>query len=302
MLGQIRGAITGPDSLIYVLDRYWAKIVAFRPDGSVERVILGGEGEGPGEFVTPIHLTTTDEGFSVLDYQLHRVTEFSWSGDVEAIHRMQSRSPWRHLIHGDTVWIAYSSGGPSNDPIFYRLLSSGEPLDSGPPLPDEDRPFGTTVGLARGPAGAVLITSARPGVWISHAGESWSRRGHPLYPETEPPLLDRIGAQQLRLTPAQHTAAGLGVIGDSIVLQGIQWYARPFDWDDPPARDELHHAVGVFRVTGEHLATIQLPDGISSAYLYSDPASGRILLDTVDPYPQVVEYELVACSVDANRP
>jgi len=300
VLGQIRGAMIGPDSLVYVLDRYWAKIVAFRPDGAVERVILGGEGKGPGEFETPIDITEADRGFSVLDYGLIRITEFSWSGALLAVHRLQSRPPWRHVIRGDTVWIGYSSGGPTDGPMFYRVRVTGEPLDSGPPLPEEDRPFGTGLGMATSPSGELLVTSTRPGVWYSETRGSWSRRGRPLYPSTPPPAVEQTGPQQSRVTPAQQEAAGIGLLGDSIVLQGFYSLPRPFDWHSPPARDEFRHAVAVFRIDGQHVATIYLPPGVSTGYLFSEPASGRILLDTSDPYPQVIEYRLLGCADTAR--
>ena len=59
VLGLPGGSVQGPDATVYVVDRDWRKIVAFRPDGTVEDVLLGGEGEGPGELRLPVDLAMT---------------------------------------------------------------------------------------------------------------------------------------------------------------------------------------------------------------------------------------------------
>src|SRR5688500_18065042 len=61
VLGSVRGAIVGPGNRLFILDRSAHRVVAFRPDGTVDRVI-------------PMRLTAIT-GFSVIDFDLRRITE-----------------------------------------------------------------------------------------------------------------------------------------------------------------------------------------------------------------------------------
>jgi hypothetical protein len=123
----------------------------------------------------------------------------------------------------------------------------------------------------------------------------WTRRGTPLFPEDRPPLTEQTAPNQFRVTPAQHTAGGIAAIGDSIVLQGISSLPRPFDWENPPRRDEFVSSLGIYRVDGEHLATLPLPQGVVIAFLDADQKTGRVFLPTREPGPQAIEYGLTEC-------
>jgi hypothetical protein len=296
VLGDVRGVVAGPGDVVFVLDRSTHSIVGFRPDGSIERVIRGGEGEGPGEFRLPMHLASTEHGLSVVDYDLKRITEFDWDGKVLRLTQALTPRPWRHLIRGDTGWITYGAGGSSADPAFHMVNLTNGSVTPGPPLPVEEQAFGTSVGVDFGAGGEILINTARPGVWISYHNGNWMRRGSPLYPQDRAPLTEQTAPQQFRVTPAQHTAGGIATIGDSIVLQGITSLPRPFDWSNPPRRDEYVDAIGVFSHDGRHLATLDLPAGLVTAFLASDRESGRFFLPAREPFPQAVEYTLVQCA------
>lgn len=160
------------------------------------------------------------------------------------------------------------------------------------------KPFGTTIGLAFGADDEILATTARPGVWISSVAGKSFRRGSPLYPADPPPLEEQMGPRQTRVTPGRHTASGLGMIGNSIVLQGFYSYDEPFDWADPPGRDAGIYSLAVYTAEGDHLATLSLPDGVSTAFMKTEPGSGRVFLHSSDPFPQVVQYQLNECSSD----
>jgi len=87
-----------------VLDRAAYRVVAFDSTGSA-RVVAGRFGEGPGEFDLPMHLAATDGGFSVLDHDLMRITEFDWSGrPVRMTRTTFPEAPSRHVIRNDTAW------------------------------------------------------------------------------------------------------------------------------------------------------------------------------------------------------
>lgn len=73
-----------PDGHVLVLDPQYKKIAIYNSDGTFDRLILGGSGEGPGEFGFPVSLAYSEETESlfVYDYQLLRITEFDLSGEV----------------------------------------------------------------------------------------------------------------------------------------------------------------------------------------------------------------------------
>lgn len=291
VLGNIRGAVPGPDGLTYVLDRYSQKIVVFDSTDSVTRIILGGEGSGPGEFRLPIHLTATASGVSVLDYELRRVTEFSPAGELLRLTTIDAPHPYRHLVRGDTVWVTHASQGP-DAPAFYRVTLGAGRVEEGPPLSPEDQPFGTAFGAALGRSGALYVTTKRPGVWMVLQNGKWLRRGSPLYPDVTPPVVERVDARNIRVAPSQRGAFEIGVIGDSLIVQATSSYPRPYDWNDPWRRDEASYALDVFSIDGEHLTTLALPPRVVPIQMYVGRESGRILLQRSDPFPQVVEYRL----------
>lgn len=293
VLGRIRGSVPGKDGHTYVLDRYSQKVVVFDSSNNVVRVIFGGDGSGPGEFRLPIHLARTDSGVSVLDYDLRRITEFSTDGQMLRIASIDAPNPYRHLVRGDTVWVTHPAESPG-EPAFYRAVLGGA-VQEGPPLSLEDQPFGTAFGAAFGGRGNLYVTTRRPGVWMVLDEGRWLRRGSPLYPNVTPPVVEQVDARNTRVTPSQRVAFEIGVIGDSLVIQATSSLSRPFDWDDPPGRDETVYALEVFSTSGKHVTTLQLPPGVVPSQMYVGRESGRILLQRSDPFPQVVEYRLTPC-------
>lgn len=295
VLGDIRGAVVSPRGELFVLDRYAHQVVVFDTAGTVRRVVRGGGGDGPGEFRLPMHIAQTQGGFSVVDYDLRRLTEFDWVGTLLRTVRLQTPAPWKHVVRGDTAWIAYSHPDSSAGPVFHRVDLVTAEVAAGPRLHPEDQPYGVSVGMALLADGRVLVNTARPGVWMEQHGEHTYRRGVPLYPHDRPPMTEEIGPRLSQVTPAQYTSSGLVVLADSIVLQGILSLARPFDWDDPPERDEYVRSLGVFRRDGSQVATVQLPPGALTQYMAADAARERVLLPFSDPFPHLREYRLAPC-------
>jgi len=69
----------GPDGRVYVSEPSFARVVAFAPDGSFERLI-GRRGQGPGEFRVPGNLTWLGDTLTVLDFQ-QGISLFSPDGE-----------------------------------------------------------------------------------------------------------------------------------------------------------------------------------------------------------------------------
>lgn len=111
ILGGIVGVVQDVDSAVYVLDQQWKKIVAFEPSGRIRTVILGGAGEGPGEFMMPVHMARgTDGNLAVLDYDLGRLSLFDprTSGFVRSL-RVDIGNPLRVAAVNDGFWITRSA-------------------------------------------------------------------------------------------------------------------------------------------------------------------------------------------------
>lgn len=78
---QIRGAVL-LGNLIWVLDRGSSELRAFQMDGS-HALTAGGSGEGPGEFVLPVHLgVLPPDTLLVWDQEAQRISYFDLTGHL----------------------------------------------------------------------------------------------------------------------------------------------------------------------------------------------------------------------------
>jgi hypothetical protein len=82
-----------PDGGLAVLNRYSQEVRLFNGDGSFGGV-LGGKGEGPGEFRDPIQVTLIgSDSLSAWDWGLNRVTVFPLSGGAPRTVRLDPPPP-----------------------------------------------------------------------------------------------------------------------------------------------------------------------------------------------------------------
>ena len=292
VLGSPGGVVRGADSVTYVLDRQAKRIVGFGIDGAPKKVILGGSGDGPGEFRWPSHLAARRDQLTVLDSDLSRVSVFDVSGAFAGsftLGRPSSRLAWM----GDTAWVP-SVGRPGVErPIAFAYSENGDSLAVAPFPSSEDQAFGEGLGVVASQDGSLIVNSARPGIWYEFRGNAWSTIGAPLFPDMEPPIVERTAERELTVTPAQASASGVALVGDSLVVQLYWEFTRPFSWENPPGRDEIRRHLGVFSRAGRALDDIVLSQpGLDFNHLEGDPASGHLFLFVSEPFPQVIEYAL----------
>lgn len=77
VFGRIRAVAPGPDNGVFILDDQARTASWFSRSGEFN-ALLGGEGDGPGEFRTPEALAVSDDGrLHVLDRQLSRITVYA---------------------------------------------------------------------------------------------------------------------------------------------------------------------------------------------------------------------------------
>lgn len=80
-LTWMSGLVVGPGGRIFSLHPNEQVLRVFAPDGTLEQV-LGGEGEGPGEFRRPYAMGSIGDTLWVLDNGTSRFTRFTWNGDL----------------------------------------------------------------------------------------------------------------------------------------------------------------------------------------------------------------------------
>lgn len=97
VFGQVEAVEVAADGTIYVLDGFDKQVRAFTSEG-VARWSVGREGQGPGEFDSPVGLTWAPDGsLWVIDPGNQRVTAFDPNGKPVGSHRIQSGfslAPW----------------------------------------------------------------------------------------------------------------------------------------------------------------------------------------------------------------
>lgn len=69
-----------PQNEVAVLDDKLQEVLVFNGEGTFQRR-FGGEGKGPGEFQSPQYLNKSQNYLNVIDAELHRIIQFSYSGD-----------------------------------------------------------------------------------------------------------------------------------------------------------------------------------------------------------------------------
>ncbi len=126
----------GPDGTLYILDRSGFRVVSVTADGS-NHSEFGKEGEGPGEFRTPVSLNVTPSGdIVVLDFSARGFTIF----DSDGVYKESVRIP----IDGGTFAMGDVQMDPRGGGVFTALGGGGGMMmmsqqgpGSGPVAPPE---------------------------------------------------------------------------------------------------------------------------------------------------------------------
>ncbi len=101
----------GPDGNYYVMDRGNSRIAVFGPDGEFVRS-FGREGDGPGEFRSPMLQGVDDKGIVLYDSRSRRVIQFSLGGELLGTYSYPKAtgSTLRMTLDGDClVLMSYQS-------------------------------------------------------------------------------------------------------------------------------------------------------------------------------------------------
>jgi hypothetical protein len=284
-LANITALAETTDSILYALDAGFNKVVAFAPNGELRRLILGGHGEGPGEFLHPIALDITDDGrIAVFDYPLNRVTLFDREGTV--LNTVLVRRAKTILVRGDTIW---GTNMPGRDYLVWRHVvgQNGFHHLLATDARDWDyAPQGSVARIARAPTGVMLVARHRPGVWMVRrgSGDFDDGRGTRLTEESRHRVFEGIP-----IPPGDVTGFGVLPSGRILMTYTVREFQRPTAGSNRPYTPVYRMAL--FSWAGQLLGTLDLGEESISAMAVSRTGES-VFLARPDPFPQVIRYKV----------
>lgn len=283
VLAQIAGIAETADGTVFILDAAFKKVAVFAADGHLRNVILGGHGEGPGEFIHPTALSVSLDGrIAVFDYSQDRVTLFSDQGSLLEV--VQAPRTKDIVLTGDWLVGSYMPGRTYM--IWSRKLPD-EGLRELIPVPQDHfafSPFGTVARLGVTQTGQVLIAHHRPGLWAlwdPGTSKDVRFRGMDLLSGRTARRVDNV-----EWTPG--ASVGIGSLTGRHIA--IAYTVRDFTTAIPTER----FLIDIFTADGTRVAQVDLGARFTTGFAVgSDGVS--VLLAEYEPFPRVVRYELVQC-------
>lgn len=271
----------GPDGRVYVLDADYQKIVVFNRDGSFRRVIVGGFGRAPGEFVRPRDIAlSNDSRIHVVDQDLRRLTSFDTAGKVIQTRSLAGIEPISMVTEGNRIFVV--RWFIEQQPAVFVYDVDGTLVDSmvRATLEDGKRSrYGELGVVGRSSAGNVVYGYPTPGEWIAPSSER-NRSGRQLI-RAEPGLLN--GA---RFVTAG--TAGIGRVNGGRHLI----YFRVFD--EKAANTGVKrtsHFLSVVDSVGREIGRVDLREERNGAFRLGRNGND-VLIAVFKPYAQIVRYRL----------
>jgi 6-bladed beta-propeller protein len=288
-LAQIAKAVDLEDGTVVVLDQGFKKISIFGADGTFQRNILGGLGEGPGEFVFPTSLAVgPTRDIAVFDYRLNRLTLFSFSGEVIRtflVPRTKEIALTAGTVLGtympDPNWVAWTHiiGGNETRPVM-RVDDAHAQF----------YPRGSIARVASAGTDRILVAHHRPGLWTYWPGDGeW--RGHELLAGYE----SMTYPDGMVRTPGY--SIGVGQLSGGRVAIAYVQRDLPNDENEPIV---VNHFIEVFGPDGRSTGRVILGSRDIPSFATSKDGE-TVLVALADPYPRVVRYGLRPC-VDCRTP
>ncbi len=283
VLADISGLALDDVHHLYVLDSDYHKIAVFDSTGQIKKVILGGFGEGPGEFTNASSLARGPDGsLYVLDSN-QRISVFSKQGAfIGTFVPRGGRAKTIVLTNSGEIWLGlfFNSGQ-------YAALqtdTTGRTLRYAFRVNDRDKLFseyGESGRINNSPSG-VIFASGAPGTWISRQGDREVRLGFEAYPSNRPYMDQASGGPIHMVTAGTRNVFALG--RDRIA---VVYYRLMNDMKT------LRTFIDVFRVSGEYLGSALVPiEGKTRASL-ATPDGTHIYVAMSLPFPRVVKYRLI---------
>lgn len=288
--GQIEAVEVGADGTVFVLDGGNHELRIFDRAGRHRRSV-GRQGEGPGEFRSPVGLAWSPAGdLWVIDPKNQRATTYTVSGDLLETHALPSGftlSPWPGRF--DRLGRFYHYAESAEDDYAYNMVRYGPGLVAEatfkPPSPPRPGEFfeGRT---ARGSRVRTRVPFTPRLVWrISSTGEFWSLWSDELriYRHTADRQRHEIVRQSIPRPEVawEERAAALEALtrfremGGRVEADKIPRTKPPVQTFVLDERDRIwvmlapdgrgdQTTLEVFSATGAHLETVRVPAVLSS--------------------------------------
>jgi hypothetical protein len=281
-LSRILDVAEGPGGDVYVLDSDYKKVGVYGATGAFKRIVVGGIGEGPGEFSLPNSLDVDQDGrVYVGDFNLLRTNIFDAAGAFVRYVTVPFHLK-DILVSGDsllgTLWLAHQMqlGGFS--------FRDGSQTSGALNVSDEDNRFspgGSNPRLGRARDNSPLVALQRPGMWYSRGQNGWTLHGASALPLVPPWVVN--GEEQ----EAGH-ALGIGEVNPNLV---VLLYLRNIDAPGYGVADPPGVFLDVFSKDGTYLGTATVPHPWAVAFTTS-PNGDFLYIAYSRQYPHVVKYRL----------
>lgn len=293
ILGHISDFIVDSNTHeLYVLDATQFKIAVFDTTGAFLRLIVGGAGDGPGEFRQPRSLTLlgTDR-VAVIDAGSRRISTFEKEGAFLRSFPVATGFPLQIASYDDGFAVVKFVAGRGS--LVVRLDSMGAVRDSTFAVLGrlaDFVPFGEPGRLASNRSGGLVLAYPAPGLWAPVSfGSEPAPEGEDLYPNVRGKM-ETVNGADLREVP-------LGIRGYAELADGtriIHAYHYMTAPGNPP-RSVSRSWLFFFDATGGFRGHLVLPVdhrwGTIAGFSGDD-----ILIAADEPYPRVLRYRVVPTS------
>lgn len=280
-------SITVNNDYLYVLDSDFKKIVIFdKISGKLIKVSLGGYGRGPGEFESPLSITSDDDNnFIVYDYGNRKLSFFDLEDGVynEVKVPFSSRSITKSSIH---IWIGALN---SFDNYVYSFREGDNPtftasFDKFIYVSQEELDYSVNGVISFVDAfnsDSIILASHIPTVWYKIGNGKTERFGNSVHPESKA----TIGRDGVR-TIENHTAGICQLNNKYVVIMWIHF---------PKNSDMRHVSLDFYDTKGTYIDRVGINDKIYSSITCSKN-SNSIYLATTNPYTRVEEFRFMNTS------
>jgi hypothetical protein len=294
VLSNVAGIAEAEDGTLLVLDRDFQKIVLFEANADLKGLILGGYGEGPGEFTFPRHLSIDAEGrIVVLDRGNRRVTVFDSAGTYLSSDQVGFEA-LQAVVAGDTTYLL---DVPRDGRSALRARKAGDPSSSlESVLPADSRmshfaEHGEPGALGGTPSGHILYAHPSPGRWYDGVTSQW--RGRELYPKVEGERLLEADGFERRYISVGSRAIGVLPTGETLIVYAN--LARPGSGAPDTTRALLFDEQGRLSASGV------LSDSSRVRHIVASSRERAVYAAYTEPYPHIRKLVIVSQSLVTNR-
>ena len=277
---KVVGLAVGPRGHVYVLDWDYQKIVEFDSDGVYQRIIMGGYGQGPGEFIRPWSLAISPSGLlAVLDAGTRRVSFFDTEEGFQDSFQIDFRAmDVAFALGGVLVTRWYGAAGYSA--TLFR--QDGTILREILPVTEREAEFSAfgEPGIMAPTARGALFASPVVGRWRGLDDPPSASRGVELFPDTRL-LHSEIEPSGFESRQVAVGPRGIGVtpVGETVLFYQIS----PLPDADPEELGEPGHWVARFDREGDYQGSSPLfSDGLFRSRFTLSPHTGNLFAFQLD--------------------